>query len=615
MYQQLKRASMALTLSSVCFLAFAQKTIQGTVKDANGDPMIGVTITDQNGKAGGITDLDGKFTIQNADPNAVLTFSYIGCKPKKVKVGSQKTWNIVLEDDNAALDEVVVVGYGTMRKRDVTGSIASVNSEKIAARGTTNLAESLQGSVPGVNITQSGSRAGAGFNIQVRGQASINKQAQPLYVIDGVVCDNMDFLNPDDIDRIDVLKDASSTAIYGSRASAGVIMITTKGSKGADKAQKATISYDGYYGIKKLARMPEFMDANEFMDYRFARYTTLDGKSYDGSSRKGVDADGHPHYIIKNTDLNSAFLARKGATSYKDSKLYELMMDPSFDGYDWKKMVTRTAAQHNHFISAAGATDKINYRVGMGYQGEENVFKGNDYERFNFKGAMDAKLSKIFEAGFSTNMSMSRTQDICTDGTYSPYVNAFYFNPFVSPTDTDGNLIPNPGAKAAFGSDAQFTSTYNPLIDLNDGNYTNETKMYRLMGNFYLRANIIKGLKFTTTFSPNYSHKRQGIFYATGLNEGNDVGSTYYQKNKTNFGSVANTTRVDWTWDNQFDYNRTFGDHTVGAMALFSLYKSNTEYQYEEGKGIASDHTTFHNLGTASGDKTLSSSYTESSLE
>lgn len=612
MYQQLKRASMALTLSSVCFLAFAQKTIQGTVKDANGDPMIGVTITDQNGKAGGITDLDGKFTIQNADPNTVLTFSYIGCKPKKVKVGSQKTWNIVLEDDNAALDEVVVVGYGTMRKRDVTGSIASVNSEKIAARGTTNLAESLQGSVPGVNITQSGSRAGAGFNIQVRGQASINKQAQPLYVIDGVVCDNMDFLNPDDIDRIDVLKDASSTAIYGSRASAGVIMITTKGSKGADKAQKATISYDGYYGIKKLARMPEFMDANEFMDYRFARYTTLDGKSYDGSSRKGVDAEGHPHYIIKNTDLNSAFLTRKGATSYKDSKLYDLMMDPSFDGYDWKKMVTRTAAQQNHFISAAGATDKINYRVGMGYQGEENVFKGNDYERFNFKGAMDAKLSKIFEAGFSTNMSMSRTQDVCTDGTYSPYVNAFYFNPFVSPTDADGNLIPNPGAKAAFGSDAQFTSTYNPLIDLNDGNYTNETKMYRLMGNFYLRANIIKGLKFTTTFSPNYSHKRQGIFYATGLNEGNDVGSTYYQKNKTNFGSVANTTRVDWTWDNQFDYNRTFGDHTVGAMALFSLYKSNTEYQYEEGKGIASDHTTFHNLGTASGDKTLSSSYTTS---
>ena len=239
MYQQLRRASMALALSSVCFTAFAQKTIQGTVLDANGEPLIGVTITDQNGKAGGITDLDGKFTIQSATPNTELTFSYIGCKPKKVKVGSQKSWNIVLEDDNAALDEVIVVGYGTMRKRDVTGSISSVNSDKISARGTTNLAESLQGSVPGVNITQSGSRAGAGFNIQVRGQASINKQAQPLYVIDGVVCDNMDFLNPDDIDRIDVLKDASSTAIYGSRASAGVIMITTKGSKGSDKAQKA----------------------------------------------------------------------------------------------------------------------------------------------------------------------------------------------------------------------------------------------------------------------------------------------------------------------------------------------------------------------------------------
>lgn len=153
MYQQLRRASMALALSSVCFTAFAQKTIQGTVLDANGEPLIGVTITDQNGKAGGITDLDGKFTIQSATPNTELTFSYIGCKPKKVKVGSQKSWNIVLEDDNAALDEVIVVGYGTMRKRDVTGSISSVNSDKISARGTTNLAESLQGSVPGVNIT------------------------------------------------------------------------------------------------------------------------------------------------------------------------------------------------------------------------------------------------------------------------------------------------------------------------------------------------------------------------------------------------------------------------------------------------------------------------------
>lgn len=164
-------------------------------------------------------------------------------------------------------------------KRDVTGSIASVNSERWRSVITTNLTSLCRVYRYSVNITQSGSRAGAGFNIQVRGQASINKQAQPLYVIhDGVVCDNMDFLNPDDIDRIDVLKDASST-IYGSHASAGVIMITPRAAKGADKAQKATISYDGYYGIKKLARMPEFMDANEFMDYRFARYTTLDGKN------------------------------------------------------------------------------------------------------------------------------------------------------------------------------------------------------------------------------------------------------------------------------------------------------------------------------------------------
>ncbi len=203
---------MALALSSVCFTAFAQKTIQGTVKDANGEPMIGVTITELKRQGRGITDLDGNFTIQ-LNPNTELTFSYIGCKPKKVKVGSQKSWNIVLEDDNEALDEVVVVGYGTMRKRDVTGSIASVNSDKIAARDNAILQSPCRVLC---RVSTSPSRVAVQVQASISRfvvRPSINKQAQPLYVIDGVVCDNMDFLNPDDIDRIDVLKDASSTAI------------------------------------------------------------------------------------------------------------------------------------------------------------------------------------------------------------------------------------------------------------------------------------------------------------------------------------------------------------------------------------------------------------------
>lgn len=612
----MKKAFVLSLLSLICLAVHAQKTVTGIVKDSKGEPMIGVSITrDGASGQGTITDMDGKFTVTNVSPQSVLNFTYIGYKAQSVKVGGRESLNIIMEEDDTTLDELVVVGYGTMRKRDLTGSISSVNSEKISARGATSVAEAMQGAVAGVSITQSGSRAGGGFDIQIRGQASINNQSQPLYVIDGVVCSSMDFLNPEDIERVDILKDASSTAIYGSRASAGVVVITTKGSRGADKASKPVISYDGYYGVKKVARMPEFMNANEFIDYRFARYTELTSDTYDGSFYKGVDASGHPNYTISEANLNTAFVMRKNGTSYRDSKLYEMMMDPSFSGYDWKKLVTRTASQQNHFISASGATDRLNYRIGIGYQSDENVFKANDYERFNIKGAVDAKLSKIFEAGLSVNMSYSKTNDFCTDSSYSPYMKAFYFNPFVSPTDETGALIHNPGAKSAFDSNSQFTSTENPLIDLQNNNYIDDTKDYNVLANVYLRANIMKGLKFTTTFSPNYYHSNNGVFYATGLKQDDTMGSTYYQKNKTNFGSVENTTRFDWTWDNQIDYSLTLGDHSLNAMGLFSLYKTNTEGSYLSGKGIANDLLTYYNLETASGDKVIKSSYTESSLE
>lgn len=614
MYLQIKRSTLALLLSLFCTLTFAQKTLQGTVKDKLGEPMVGVSIQGAGG-IGAVSDLDGNFSITNVSANTELKISYVGYKTQNVKVGNRPRLDIVMEEENNSLNELVVVGYGTMRKRDLTGSIASVNSDKLIARGTTSVGEALQGSVPGVSITQTGSRPGGSFDIQIRGQASINKQSQPLYVIDGVVSSSMDFLNPNDIERIDILKDASSTAIYGSRASAGVVMITTKGSKGSEKVSKPVIAYDGYYGVKKLARMPNFMSARDFLSYRVARYTTLSSKSYDGSSRKGVDANGHPYYELSDANAQAAFLMYNDGTTYKDSKLYELAMDPNFSGYDWKKMVTRSASQQNHFVSVSGASEKVSYRLGLGYQGEQNVFKENNYERFNIKGAVDAIISKVFDAGISVNLAYSTTDNFCTDTSYSPYINAFYFNPFVSPVDANGVLIPNPGAKSAFNSSAQFTSTYNPMIDLNDKNYVDNDRNFNVIGNVYLRAHIMDGLQVTTTFSPNFYHGRNGVFYSTGINETNDVGSTYYQKNKTNFGSISNSDRFDWTWDNQVDYNKTFGDHSLSAMALFSLYKSNTEGSYLEGKGISDNSLTYYALNKAGGDKNISSSYTESSLE
>lgn len=588
--------------------------IKGVVIDVNGEPVIGASVMLKSTGNGTITDVDGNFTLSAIPANGILQVSFVGYKTLEIPVKGQTSFKFTLEEDAELLDEVVVVGYGTMKKSDLTGSVGSISSEKLAARGSTRLEDALQGSVPGVNITQSSSRAGGGFDIQIRGQASINKQASPLYVIDGVVSESMDFLNPEDIERVDILKDASSTAIYGSRASAGVVMITTKGSKGAGKAQKVSVGYDGYYGVRKIARIPRFTDAEEFINYRFARFTTLETKKYDGSSRAGVDANGVPHYTITQSNLETAFIKRDGGADYRDSKIYEMMM--SGNSYDWTDLVTRTAAQQNHYISVNGSTEKATYRLGVGYQSEENVFKHNDYSRFNVKGSYDVTLSNVFNAGFSANMAYSVKEDFQTNASYSPYETAFLFNPFVAPYDENGNIILLPASSIPFGaSSGGFTSTVSPLIDIEDKNYTNNTRKYNVLTSFYLRANINKDLKVTTTFSPYFQYSRQGIFNSTGVNDHNPEGSSYYFVNKKNSAEVETNQRLNWTWDNQIDYNKTFGDHVFSGMGLFSMYRSDMETFLLKGFNIPNDKLSYNALEkSASSDRTVESAFTQSTL-
>ena len=269
--QQLKKVSMTLLMSLVCFFAFAQKTVHLNVKDSSGEPVIGASILEKGTRNGGVTDFDGNFTIKLSGDNPVQ-ISYIGMKTQTIKVGNKTSINVVLEDDATTLSDIVVVGYGTMKKNDLTGSVSSVGTEQLNAKGAPSVMANLQGSTPGVNITQTTGRTNGDFSIEIRGKSSINSSTTPLYVVDGVICDDIQFLNPQDIERIDVLKDASSTAIYGSRATAGVVMVTTKGGLNVKKDSKATISYDGYYGISKVARMPEFMNGQEFANYRFAKF-------------------------------------------------------------------------------------------------------------------------------------------------------------------------------------------------------------------------------------------------------------------------------------------------------------------------------------------------------
>lgn len=548
------RATLFLLLTLFSLASWAQgRSVTGVVKDATGEGMIGVNILAKGTTNGVITDLDGRFSLQGVDDKTILVISYIGYVAQEIPVGKQTSIHVVLKEDAQALDEVVVVGYGVQKKSDLTGSVGSVNSDNLVAKGSTSVMESLQGQVAGVDISQSSSRAGESFNISIRGKSSL-AGGSPLFVIDGVVCDHMDFLNPADIDKIDILKDASSTAIYGSRATNGVVMITTKQGSSQDKG-KAVISYDGYYGYKSVANMPEFMDGDEWTNYRFQRYTTM----------KSVDANGHPTYQMTDSEYNLFW-------AFDNKKLHEMYDTKGY--YDWPALVTTDGQQQNHFINITGNAKDISYRVGLGYQKEDGVM-GDKYERWNLKAALDHKINEHFSTGFSTNMSTSMKDY----GSKNAVLNGFRANPYWVPYywegENKGELILQPAKdEAIYPNGGGFTSTLNPLVDKQ--NSKDETRSYDVMANLYLQYSPVSDLIFKTTFSPTYNKSRQGEFYGVNTeaqfaSKHPDTGLPY------NKAVITNISRFTYTWDTQANYMKTFGDHSLNALLLFSVYSSVTE--------------------------------------
>ncbi|SDL91265.1 TonB-linked outer membrane protein, SusC/RagA family [Segatella bryantii] len=597
MYLNKRRASMALCLSIASVASYAQSTLKGTVKDAQGEPMIGVTIN-MDGKPAAITDIDGNFSIPNAKPSSKITVSYVGYKNQTVTVGNQTNFVFTLKEDNETLNEVVVVGYGTMKKSDLTGSISSVGTEKLNAKGATSIIENLQGATPGVNITQNSSRAGGGFDIEIRGKSTLGSNKTPLYVVDGIITDNIDFLNPQDIERIDILKDASSTAIYGSRATNGVVIVTTKGaqSEGA-KNLKPTISYEGYYGITKTTRMPDFMSGSEFAQYRMLRYENA--MTEKGGTTLGTYG-AQNYWSITDGNYKTAFL-----TGQTMDESYVKSVIANGQETNWRDLFLRTGAQQNHFLSVSGASGNVSYHFGGGYQNEKGIYQKDEMERFNLKGAIDSKLNNWLSAGINFNGAYTNNNTIA-DNAISQ---AFRLNTLCRAYDDNGDIIVNPGMAAALGTSGdQFTSTANPLLDLENTNYN--TKTYQVLANLYLQIHPIKDLTFKTTFSPSYTHSRNGKY------EG--VPSTVRGTSETteNHAYAENTNKFQWTWDNQIDYNHTWGDHKIGVMGLYSASKF-TQETYDANVYKVPAQELWYNLGSATSETVVlpTSGYTEWTMQ
>ena len=486
-----------------------------------------------------------------------------------------------MKEDNTTLQDVVVVGYGTMKKTDLTGSVSSVNTEQLNAKGAPSVLGNLQGANPGVNITQTTGRGGV-FNVEIRGRSSINSSTTPLYVVDGVFSDDIDWLNPQDIERIDVLKDASSTAIYGSRATAGVVMVTTKGGLNVKKDQKPTISYDGYFGWSKVVRMPDFMSGQEFYNYRFMKFL-----GYAGNSATDPATASHPLYQISGTVMEQCLL--REAVGSGTFRMKEMLANGNT--YDWPDLVTQNGTQQNHFLSVNGGSESINYHFGVGFNKEEGIYVGDEQKRFNFKGSIDAKVNKVISAGFSVNAA--KTDNEYANDDAIKY--AFRMNPYMIPYDANGNLNAKPGNSQALNTASyQFSDQPNPLLVMKSTNKQRET--WRVLGNFYVKFDIIKGLDFKTTFSPSYTYYRQGYFEGYKDPETD----TFYDTSLSiNGANLTHSRGFSWTWDNIINYNTIIGkDHSIGLMALFSQQASNTEKTYWAATGVM-DNTDWWNMGTA----------------
>ena len=596
------RFALLLVLSLIVGTVSAQ-TVSGNVVDETGEPVIGATVLEKGTKNATVTDFDGNFTIKLGN-GKVLTISYIGMQTQDVNVAGKSSVNVILKEDATTLQDVVVVGYGTMKKQDLTGSVSSVNTEQLNAKGAPTVLANLQGSNPGVNITQTSGRGGS-YNIEIRGKSSINSNTTPLYVVDGVMCDDIDWLNPQDIERIDILKDASSTAIYGSRATAGVVMVTTKSGTTVNKqASKPTISYDGYYGWSKTARMPEFMDGQQFYNFRFMKFLTYAGNGATATTGNSS----HPVYQIGGTILEQCLLREaEGSGSFRMKEMLA-----SGNTYDWPSMVTQNGSQQNHFLAVSGGSDAINYHFGVGYNGEEGIYKGDKSNRINFKGSVDAKINKVISAGFSFNAARIKNEYANDFAIQS----AYRMNPYMTPYDANGNLNAKPGDKNALGTASyQFSDEANPLLKMQSTSKQRET--WRLLGNIYLKFDIIKGLDFKTTFSPNFNYYRQGYF--EGYKDEN--GKFYDTSLEQNSANLTNHRGFSWTWDNIINYNTTIAeDHNIGVMLLLSQEAGNTENTYIEGNEVM-DLTDWWNMGTAQrsdGTTGLSdaskTSYSESSM-
>ena len=541
-----RRAWVMLFLLFGCLgTALAQITIKGTIVDGFKEPLAGVTVSIKNTTQGTLSDIDGNFSINVASAKDVLVFSYIGFNKQEIVVGNRTTLNITLLERSELLDEVVVVGYGTMKKKDLTGAIGMVNAEELAKEQPKSIQDMIRTGIPGLSMGISTSAKGNAGGMLIRGKNSFRDSNEPLLVLDGVIYyGELTDINPDDVERIDVLKDASSAAVYGAKAANGVILVTTK--KG--KEGKPTIKFSTTVGAAFRNSLPKTYKGKEYINYR---QDVMESQNrYSDNFNKDYFKD--PSGFTNNSELEEWLALDNSSEDPTTTWLTRLQLSPiEIENYrnnrvvDWERLTYHTALQQDYSLSVSGKKDETNYYTSMNYVKNEGNVRGSGYSAIRARLNLESKATKYITYGINTQFTSRDEGYVGVGGTgyrtVSPYGNVY---------DENGNYT-------YYVNDNN--NQYNPLIDAHYTSRRNDIN--NLNASLYLRVNLPYGFSVQSTYAPRF----QWINYMNHKSSEHPL-----WENISDTAIRSNSKQFFWQWDNTLKWNKTYGKHALDFTFLLN---------------------------------------------
>ena len=570
-----KRGYITLLALLVSIITFAQGvTVKGTILDENKEPLIGATVQVKGETTGAAADLDGNFTLK-AKKNATLVVSYIGYLTQEVRLQGKTQVTIQLIPDSKTLDEVVVVGYGTMKKSDLTGSVASVAAKDIEGYQTSSVAGALGGQIAGVQITSTDGTPGAGFNISIRGVGTLTGDASPLYIVDGFEVSDIDYLSNSDIESIEVLKDASSSAIYGARAANGVVLITTKSAK----VGKTTVTYNGSATYRKISKTLDLLSP-----YEFARLQgDIDPKYKDTYYKEGEETEGVP---------------------YKYQTLDDYI---GVAGVDWQGETFNPTWSQDHNVTIMGGTDNTKYNGSLSRYVENGIFKNSGFDRTTAKFRLDQKINKKVSFNLTVNYAMTNRKGVGTSG------DSGRFNmlaQILSARPTGGLKMTNEELLES-AIDPEMLNSGESLAQVNPvkqaESVTNEKRAEMWSANASVNWQIIKGLTFKTSGSYNTTNNRTDIFYRDGSKEA-------YRNGEKPYGRTQMGRDVRWTNTNTLTWKDKVKKHNYDVMLAHEVSFRSSEYLLGEAMDFPFDNLGNNNLGLGATPSKVNTDYYDKTL-